>query len=71
MRRFHSKQVVPVCCESEILTVIHQLKEGRCPDLDKISPELLKLDRDESVEDLSCLYLEKGAHLRQLEEAAC
>ena len=35
--------------ESEILNPIHQLKKGKAPGLDKISPEILKLGGDVSV----------------------
>ena len=38
--------------ESEILTAVHQLKKGRPPSMEKIPPEVLKLGRDESIEDL-------------------
>ena len=42
--------------EREILTAIRQLKTGKAPDLDGISPEMLKLGGDEYAkidEDLS------------------
>ena len=39
--------------ESEIFTVIHQLKKGMASGPDKISPEMPKLGRDELVEDPS------------------
>ena len=41
--------------ESEIRTAIHQMKKGRAPGLDEISPEMLRLGGDVPVKWLKIL----------------